>query len=664
MQITRLINNKYIRRGILVIVDALVVITSYFIANVFLSNNFNILDSKFIATSIVAVAIYIAVFLIFRVYRSITEYTGAREYAIYLMLSVVCGVISGVACKSLKYETLGIKTNILSSFFVAGIMVMSRVCFRFLVAFIQTIRISKPTTQNILIIGAGGAGVQVIRDLLPRLDRNYNIVGIIDDNISKKNSSINGVNVIGGRDKIISSCEKYNVDVILFAIANISKEQKTEILNICNNTKAQVKVIPDMKEILYNNKPIKINAFKDVQIEDLLGRDPIRLENDAIGAYIKDKIVLVTGGGGSIGSELCRQIASFGAKELLMVDIYENTLYETELEIRKKYPELNLTAIVASVRDNKRINEIFEKYKPEIVFHAAAHKHVPLMETSPIEAIKNNVFGTYNVARAANNFNVDKFILVSTDKAVNPTSVMGATKRICEMIIQMQNSKSKTNYVAVRFGNVLGSHGSVIPIFKKQIAGGGPVTVTHKDITRYFMTIPEAVGLILQAITFAEGGEIFVLDMGEPVKIYDLAEKMIKLSGYEPNVDIQIKVTGLRPGEKLYEELLVAEEGLSKTIHEKIMVTKIMDFDTKQVYKDLSLLRKIVNSKDAINNTKIKKIIKKIVPTFIEETEHTKEMKKHMKKQDKIKYVITLDKNTGVSELEKEEDENLSLVEG
>ena len=662
MQIIKLINKKYIRRGILVLFDAMVVIVSYFIASAFLMNSLEVLNSKLLVTSIVAVCVYIAIFLIFRVYRSITEYTGAREYTMYLALCIISGLISAVVCKGLKYESLGFRVNFLASCFVAGIMVMSRVCFRFLLSFIERIRLARPTSQSILIIGAGNAGLQVIRDLLPRLDRNYKVVGVIDDNTTKQNSSISGINVIGGRNKIIPTCEKYNVDVILFAIANIDKKEKTEILNICNQTKAQVKVVPDMKEILYSNKPLKINTFKDVEIEDLLGRDPIRLENEDIANFIKDKIVLVTGGGGSIGSELCRQIASFGARELLMVDIYENTLYETELEIRKKYPELNLTAIIASVRDNKRISEIFEKYKPEIVFHAAAHKHVPLMETSPIEAIKNNVFGTYNVARAANNFDVEKFILVSTYKAVNPTSVMGATKRICEMIIQMQNSKSKTNYVAVRFGNVLGSHGSVIPIFKKQIAQGGPVTVTHKDITRYFMTIPEAVGLILQAITFAEGGEIFVLDMGEPVKIYDLAEKMVRLSGYEPNVDMPIKITGLRPGEKLYEELLVAEEGLSKTIHEKIMVTKIMDFDAKEVYKDLAMLRRIVSSRDAVNNDKIKKIIKKIVPTFIEETEHTK--KKKEKTANKIKYVVTLDKTTGESEIEKQEQEDLSLVEG
>lgn len=627
----KILSKKIVRRGILLIFDICLIFISYVVANYFTSNSIDSFKLKYLTTCLVSVFVYVSMFMIFRIYKSITEYTGAREYTVYLGICLFSGFIVSSLRYVIKYEMFGIKENILAACFIAGFMILARVCFRFLLSLYQVIKTKKVAGHNLLIIGAGSAGVQVIRDLLPRLDRKYNIVGIIDDNISKKNSSINGINIIGGRDKIIPICDKKQVDVILFAIANIPKEQKVEILNICNKTKAQVKVIPDMKEIMLSNKPIRIKTFKDVQIEDLLGRDPIKLEHNEIANFIEGKTVLVTGGGGSIGSELCRQIASFGAKELLMVDIYENSLYEIELELRKKHPKLNLTAIIASVRDGKRIDQIFEKYKPDIVFHAAAHKHVPLMETSPIEAIKNNVFGTYNVAKAASNHQVDKFILVSTDKAVNPTSIMGATKRICEMIIQMQNAKSDTNYVAVRFGNVLGSNGSVIPIFKKQIAQGGPVTVTHKDITRYFMTIPEAVGLILQAITFAEGGEIFVLDMGQPVKIYDLAEKLIRLSGYEPNEDIEIKVTGLRPGEKLYEELLVAEEGLSKTIHEKIMVTKIMDFDIKKVNKDLSILRNLVNSKENIDNNRVKKVIKKIVPTFIEEKEHTK--KKNVEKE-------------------------------
>ena len=356
----------------------------------------------------------------------------------------------------------------------------------------------------------------------------------------------------------------------------------------------------------------------DININELLDRKQIVLENQKIKSFIHNKIVLVTGAGGSIGSELCRQIASFEPKELVMLDIYENTLYEVDIELRRNYPMLELKTIIASIRDVKRIDEIFNEYKPELVFHAAAHKHVPLMETSPIEAIKNNVFGTLNVAKTADKYNVDKFILVSTDKAVNPTSIMGATKRICEMIIQMVNAKSNTNYVAVRFGNVLGSHGSVIPIFKKQIEQGGPVTLTDKNITRYFMTISEAVGLILQAITFAEGGEIFVLDMGKQVKIYDLAVKLINMYGYEVDKDIRIEITGLRSGEKLYEELIINEEGLTKTLHEKIFVTKIMDYDRVKVKEEVEKLRELVNSKKEVTKEEIKKVLKEIVPTYKE----------------------------------------------
>ncbi len=356
----------------------------------------------------------------------------------------------------------------------------------------------------------------------------------------------------------------------------------------------------------------------DIDINKLLDRKQIVLESNKIKSFIHNKTVLVTGAGGSIGSELCRQIASFEPKELVMLDIYENTLYEVDIELRRNYPMLELKTVIASIRDVKRIDEIFNEYKPELVFHAAAHKHVPLMETSPIEAIKNNVFGTLNVAKAADKYNVDKFILVSTDKAVNPTSIMGATKRICEMIIQMVNAKSNTNYVAVRFGNVLGSHGSVIPIFEKQIKQGGPVTLTDKNITRYFMTISEAVGLILQAITFAEGGEIFVLDMGKQVRIYDLAAKLINMYGYEVDKDIRIEITGLRPGEKLYEELIINEEGLTKTLHEKILVTKIMDYDRVKVKEEVEKLRELVNSEKEVTKEEIKKVLKEIVPTYKE----------------------------------------------
>ena len=361
-----------------------------------------------------------------------------------------------------------------------------------------------------------------------------------------------------------------------------------------------------------------MQSFRNVEIEDLLGREPIKLDNKNINKLIKGKVVLVTGGGGSIGSELCRQIMQFNPQRLVIVDIYENNLYDIEQELKFNYPNSKIDAIVASVREKDRLNEIFEEYKPYLVFHAAAHKHVPLMETSPLEAIKNNVFGTLNVVNCADEYNVKRFILISTDKAVNPTNIMGATKRLCEMIIQAKNKVSDTEYAAVRFGNVLGSNGSVVPLFKKQIAHGGPVTVTHKEITRFFMTIPEAVSLVLQAMSGAKGGEIFVLDMGEPVKIYDMAVKLIKLSGLEPGVDIQIKVTGLRPGEKLYEELLMAEEGLTETKHDKIHVAKPSDINMTMINKKLKTLRQLVNTNDNEKKDEIKKVIKEVVPTYKE----------------------------------------------
>ncbi len=644
------LRNKLIRKGILVIIDAILVVISYALANFFVGESYLLKGP--VDIYIIAIIVHISVYLFVKVYRSIAKYTGAREYAIYTFATLVAGLVSALVVKLLGIAGYTIRIVLLSSLFMAGLMISARVGFRFLNSFLHTVKLRKKQIEKVLIIGAGKTSLQAIKNMLLNINRRYKIVGVIDDSKKKQNSYINGMKVIGGRENIIPICEKEKVDIILFAITNINKVQRKELLNICSETKAKIKEIPNLTRLLLSDEPIKVESFKDVQIEDLLGRDPIELEDAQIKRYIFGKTVLVTGGGGSIGSELCRQIAACGAKQLLMVDIYENTLYEIELELRKKHSELDLTAIIASVRDSKRINEIFDKYKPEIVFHAAAHKHVPLMETSPIEAIKNNVFGTYNVAKAAHTHSVDKFILVSTDKAVNPTSIMGATKRICEMIIQMQNAKSKTNYVAVRFGNVLGSNGSVIPIFKKQIAAGGPVTVTHKDITRYFMTIPEAVGLILQAITFAEGGEIFVLDMGEPVKIYDLAYKMIKLSGYEPNVDIPIQITGLRPGEKLYEELLISEEGLSKTLHEKIMVTKIMDFEPKEVENDLDMLKKLINAKEVADKEKVKSIIKKIVPTFIETEKHTKMVENSMGKENKVEYVITVDKKTRTRNME------------
>jgi len=472
--------------------------------------------------------------------------------------------------------------------------------------------------NNLLIIGAGMGAREIIIAIKNNMRDKYNIVGIIDDDISKINHYILGVKVLGTRYDIPKIAKEKNVDLIFFAINKIDAISRRKILEICQETGVKTRVLPTTEEVI--TKQGAMNSLRDVQIEDLLGREPVHLDNKNINSLIKNKTVLVTGGGGSIGSELCRQIVKYDPKRLVIVDIYENNLYDIEMELRAEYPKLNLEAIVASVRDKARLNNVFETYKPEIVFHAAAHKHVPLMEKSPLEAIKNNVFGTYNVVNCADEYGVEKFVLISTDKAVNPTNIMGASKRVCEMIVQAKNKVSKTEYVAVRFGNVLGSNGSVIPLFKKQIERGGPVTVTHKDITRFFMTIPEAVQLILQAVTYAKGGEIFVLDMGEPVKIYDLAVSLIKLLGYEPNVDIPIEITGLRPGEKLYEEILMSEEGLTSTKHNKIFITEPMSITMEELEEKLEKLKELLKlEKD--ENSEVKRYIKEIVPTFKEPEE-------------------------------------------
>ena len=399
------------------------------------------------------------------------------------------------------------------------------------------------------------------------------------------------------------------------AISKVSAIERRKILELCGETKAKIKVWPTAEDVIDKQGPV--NSLRDVEIEDLLGREPIRLENKDIMNLIKNQVVLVTGGGGSIGSEICRQIINYNPKKLIILDIYENNLYDIEMELRGEYFDRDIKTVVASVRDIERLKNVFKEYEPSIVLHAAAHKHVPLMEDSPLEAIHNNIFGTYNVAKCADEYNVKKFVLISTDKAVNPTNIMGATKRFCELIIQSFDKISKTDYCAVRFGNVLGSNGSVIPLFKKQIAKGGPVTVTDQNITRFFMTIPEAVSLILQAVTYAKGGEIFVLDMGEPVKIYDLAKTLIKLTGYVPEVDIPIKITGLRPGEKLYEELLMAEEGLTSTKHDKIYISKPSDISITEVEKYLSELEKIKYDKN-YSIDKVKEAMKKVVPTYHE----------------------------------------------
>lgn len=437
---------------------------------------------------------------------------------------------------------------------------------------------------------------------------------IIDDDKNKTGTYINGIPVVGGRREIQKYCTKYNINEIIIAIPSASKEVIGKISEECSKTKCNIKILPAITALMDDNDSKEImKKMRPLSYEDFLGRDQIVVDNNEIIKQIKDKVILVTGGGGSIGSELSRQIAKANPKQLIIFDIYENNAYDIEQELKRNYPKLNLKAIIGSVRDYDRLEDVFKTYKPDAVFHAAAHKHVPLMEVSPNEAIKNNCLGTLNAAKLADKYKVKRFVLISTDKAVRPTNVMGATKRICEMIVQSYDKKSKnTEYVAVRFGNVLGSNGSVIPLFLKQIENGGPVTVTHKEITRFFMTIPEAVSLVLQASVYANGGEIFVLDMGKPVKIYDLAKKIIRYKGFEPNVDIKIEITGLRPGEKLYEEILMDEEGLKETPNKLIHIGKPIRFDSKKFEKNLENL--IKSSYE--NKNDIKEKVAKIVTTY------------------------------------------------
>jgi len=433
---------------------------------------------------------------------------------------------------------------------------------------------------------------------------------LVFQGLEKLNKIIHGVKILGNRDDIARIVKEKKITDIIVALPSASNCHKKEILNICKNTGCRVKTLPGVYQII--DGKVDINQIRDVQIEDLLGRDTIKLNIEGIEKYIKNQVVLVTGGGGSIGSELSRQIASYNPRKLILLDIYENGVYDLQQELLRKHRDLSLEVLIASVRDRARLEYIFKTNSPDIVFHAAAHKHVPLMESSPTEAIKNNVFGTLNVAELSDRYNVKKFVLISTDKAVNPTNIMGATKRIAEMIVQALARHSRTEFVAVRFGNVLGSNGSVIPLFKKQIAEGGPVTVTHPDIIRYFMTIPEAVQLVLQAGSMARGGEIFVLDMGEPVRIVDLARDLIRLSGFEPDVDIRIEFSGLRPGEKLYEELLMAEEGLQNTTHEKIFVAQPLFVDLKKLHQEIADLQSIV-----VNNADLETALTQIVPTYV-----------------------------------------------
>ena len=622
---------KY-RAMILYIIDIMIINISYIISAFLLVNN-HIEKLQYVQllynTVVLSLFVYLVTFNILDVYRNITRFENGIDYIKYIGLSIFSGAIVILIKFLFKAPLMGYKEIVFATILIAVAIVSYRVIIRFLLNEINPIEKERTERKNLLIIGAGEAANEIIKTVKNTMKGYYNIVGLIDDNPNKMNYAISGIKILGNRDDIAEICKQYKVDVIFFSISNIDNKNKKEILNICQETGVKIRVLPSVADIIKNKSLLQ--NLRDVEIEDLLGREPITLANENIGELIKGKSILVTGGGGSIGSELCRQIAKFNPSRLIIFDIYENNLYNIEMELKQNHydEKFEIVAIVGSVRDKKRLEQVFKKYNPYLVFHAAAHKHVPLMEVSPLEAIKNNVFGTYNVANYADKYSVKRFILISTDKAVNPTNIMGATKRMCEMIIQAFNKKSKTEFAAVRFGNVLGSNGSVLPLFKKQIANGGPVTVTHRDITRFFMTIPEAVSLVLQAMSYAKGGEIFVLDMGEPVKIYDLAVSLIKLSGLEPNVDIPIEITGLRPGEKLYEELLMSEEGLQTTAHNKIFIGKPSDITYEQLLIKLEKLKEIIQD-ESISIGKIESTMKQVVPTYKEPEEVNKKMKENI----------------------------------
>ena len=606
------------RNLLLVLLDIIVIIACYLVSIFFL--NVEITNVSILVKEIaIAILIYEVFLNAFQMYRNMVQYEVGKDYIKYILSAFLAIFIISICDFIFHFQYLILRLNVLSGVLTAGMFVMYRLAGRSVLVrkmgFFAKKNQKEETKKvsNLLIIGAGMGAREIIIAIQNSMMDKYNIVGIIDDDISKLNRYILGVKVLGKRYDIPKIVKENEVDIIFFAINKIDAISRRKILEICQETGVKTRVLPTTEEVI--NKQGAMNSLRDVEIEDLLGRDAIHLDNKNIQSLIKGKTVLVTGGGGSIGSELCRQIMKYTPEKLVILDIYENNLYDIEIELKAEYPKGQIEAVIASVRDKARLKEVFEEFKPSLVFHAAAHKHVPLMENNPLEAIKNNVFGTYNVVNCANEYGVEKFVLISTDKAVNPTNIMGASKRLCEMIVQAKNKVSKTEYVAVRFGNVLGSNGSVIPLFKKQIEKGGPVTVTHKDITRFFMTIPEAVQLILQAVTYAEGGEIFVLDMGEPVKIYDLAVSLIKLLGYEPNVDIPIQITGLRPGEKLYEEILMEEEGLQATKHNKIFVSQPMHLEMKELQEKLNILDKLEYDENYSRNY-IKQVMKDVVPTY------------------------------------------------
>lgn len=629
-----------------IVYDFIVICASYFLALWF---RFDCMYSAipedyydiYLKTIFVYAIITIVVFWLLRLYKSIWRFASYNE-----LLRVCIGTVISIAVYAIITVLIGWRMPI--SYYLFGVVAQFffTLGIRFSYRFVLLLRgrgasVDEPETR-VMIIGAGSAGQSIFRDIKGAVETNERVCCFIDDNPNKHGRYIDGILVYGGRDSILPACEKYKIEKIYVAIPSATAEQKRDIINVCSATSCEIMNLPGIYQLASGE--VTVSQMKQVATEDLLGREPIKADLDAIIEYINDKIILVTGGGGSIGSELCRQIAAHGPKQLIIFDIYENSAYDIQLELKSKYPMLNLVTLIGSVRDSRRIFQVFEEYHPDIVYHAAAHKHVPLMEDSPCEAIKNNVIGTYKTAFAAMVHGCKKFVLISTDKAVNPTNIMGASKRMCEMVVQAFDAKvkqgkadeipqlfthllsqegendairtklkqAKTEFVAVRFGNVLGSNGSVIPLFKKQIEKGGPVTVTHPDIIRYFMTIPEAVGLVLTAGTLAHGGEIFVLDMGEPVRIDTLARNLIKLSGFKPDVDIKIEYTGLRPGEKLYEEKLMAEEGLQKTENDLIHIGKPITFNVDEFLSQLEDIMEISYG----NRVDVRDVIKQIVTTY------------------------------------------------
>ena len=559
-------------------------------------------------THIIVTIVALLSFLVFNLYNRIWKYASIDELISIVIATSFCS-LTVLGYTFMMRQTFPRSIYMLFWLLLTTFIGGSRFIFRAFNGVTPMLRRSEGV-RNVMVIGAGEAGSMFFQEFKKHPDLKMKPVVIIDDDNNKHGMRIHGVKVFGGRHDIPEMVLRKNIKEIIIAMPSIDRLEIREIVNVCSQTKCKLRIVPGVYELL--DGKVSIKRLRDVKIEDLLGREPVKVNLEEISGYIKNKVVLVTGGGGSIGSELCRQIARFQPKELLIFDISENNVYSLEYDLKTLFPNLKYSALIGSVRDRERLESVFDQYRPDVVFHAAAHKHVPLMELNATEAIKNNVFGTLNVAQIADKYKVERFTLISTDKAVNPTNIMGASKRIAEIIIQMMSMKSKTVFSAVRFGNVLGSEGSVIPLFRKQIESGGPVTVTHPEVIRYFMTIPEAVQLVIQAGALAKGGEIFILDMGEPVKIADLAQDMIKLSGLEPDVDIDIEYIGLRPGEKLYEELLLNEEGITATKYKKIYIAKPTFTDVDAFERELTALRELLFN----SNTGVKDIIKKIVPTY------------------------------------------------